>query len=73
MEALHFVAGVQAQAGELLGRFHAFGGDGDAQRTAEVAEGLHDGPVVAAAGELGDEAAVDLDAVERVAAQVGQR
>ena len=51
----------------------ALGDDLEAQVPAEVDDRPHDRHVLALAAEAGDEAAVDLDLVDRQALQVGQR
>src|SRR3546814_4233110 len=52
--------------------FHAFGDDGDAKRVGHGDDRGGEGQVVRVAQDVGDEAAVDLDAVDRHAAQVAQ-
>ena len=68
------MATVLLQCPELLLAFHSFGRHRQPHRFAQVDDGLDHG-AVAASGVVqpADEAFVDLDAVERVGAQVAQR
>ena len=59
---------------ELAGRLHALGHDPHPERLGHADDRLHDrGVALAVLAEVGDERAVDLERVDRVAAQVGQR
>jgi hypothetical protein len=51
---------------------HAFGDDLHAQRARHLQDGAHDGGVAVVVGQAADEAAVDLELVDREALQVGQ-
>src|SRR3546814_7696052 len=70
--ALREVAAAFAQDVVLAFLFHAFGDDGDAKRVGHGDDRGGEGQVVRVAQDVGDEAAVDLDAVDRHAAQVAQ-
>ena len=62
-----------AQRVELFLRLDAFGQRLHAQALAELDDGAQDHVGLRARGQPGDEAAVDLERVDRVGAQVGQR
>ena len=64
MEALQLIAALLTQEGLLLGRLHALGGHRQAQRVAELDDGDGDGFVLGVAGDVADEAAVDLQALD---------
>src|SRR3546814_20075531 len=70
--ALREVAAAFAQDVVLAFLFHAFGDDGDAKRVGHGDDSGGEGQFVRVAQDVGDEAAVDLDAVDRHAAQVAQ-
>src|SRR5580704_3025399 len=73
VEALYVRAAEPANKLELLLRFHAFGGGRHVQAFGETGDRLHDRIGVGTLAQPLDEAAVDLDLVERKAAQVAQR
>src|SRR4051812_9863833 len=63
--ALHEVAAAALQELELFLRLHALGDHLDAERVRERDDGGDDRHLVAVAGHIGDEAAVDLHLVDR--------
>ncbi|MNG32924.1 hypothetical protein D3C84_1190490 [compost metagenome] len=65
--ALFFAQGV-----ELLLGFHPLGRDGQAHGPAQVDDCLDHRTVIAITAQAGNEPFVDLDAIERVGAQVTQ-
>src|ERR1700688_4992313 len=71
--ALHLDAAFGAQNLELLLGLDALGRGGNAQTRAEPRHGADDGDAIVFLAELADERAVDLDLVEREAAQIAQR
>src|SRR3954451_8905923 len=71
--ALHLRAPERAQQALLLLGLDAFGGGGHAARGRQIDDGLHDAGGAVGAGDVADEATVDLDLVEREAVQIAQR
>ena len=70
------VAAAEFEQGFALGAgLDAFGDDFDVERAGESEDGAHDGGVAArqSGAQVGDEAAVDLERVNRELVQVGQR
>lgn len=72
-ESLQFVALLVAQDMHLPFGLHPLGGDPQVQGVAEIDDGLHDRTVAPGLLHAGDEALVDLDAVEGIGAQVAER
>src|SRR5262249_41268353 len=70
--ALHEVDAGGAQEQVLLGGLHALGRHLHAEAAAEADDGVHDRRRLARAFDVADEAAVDLELVEREAPQVEQ-
>src|SRR4051812_43788776 len=64
-ETLHDAAAGGLEQRHLLACFHPLGGDIDAERASERHDGGDDRRYVRILGKLADEAAVDLDLVER--------
>src|SRR3569623_831785 len=71
-EALHLVAAGQPQQHALLFGLDAFAQDRQAARTAERDDRLDDDAAIGGGAERGDEAAVDLELVEREAVQLAE-
>ncbi|MNJ76962.1 hypothetical protein D3C77_743600 [compost metagenome] len=61
-----------AQGVELLLGFHPFGSNGQAHSFAQINDRLDYGTVIAVTVQACNETFVDLDAVERVGAQITQ-
>src|SRR6478735_9754116 len=72
MVALDLAAAFAGEDGELLAGLHAFGRGHHAELLRQLDRRLHDREAIAGAGEVGDEAAVDLDLAERERAQVAE-
>src|SRR5688500_4654137 len=70
--ALTAVAAPRPQARQLQRGLQAFGHHGDPERVPEVDDGLDDRRVLGVEAEAGDEAAVDLDRLDREALEVRQ-
>src|ERR1044071_1066013 len=64
-EALCGVAAVELQVVELVAGLDALGGDGQAERVAEIDHGVDDRDVLARVRDAAHEGAVDLHAVDR--------
>ena len=71
-EALSLMAALRAQAAQLGFGLDAFGGDRDAEAHAEADDRAHDRLRIAIGAEVAHERLVDLDLVERKAAQIAQ-
>ena len=71
-KTLHLVAAFGAQPVELVHGLHAFGRRGDVEAAAEAGDRAHDRHAVGALRQILDERAVDLDLVERKAAEIAQ-
>src|SRR5580704_10872131 len=71
--ALHLDAAFGAQDLELLLGLDALGGGDHAETRAEPRHRADDGDAIVFLAELADEGAVDLDLVEREAAQIAER
>jgi hypothetical protein len=69
---LPFLAAEREQALELRRGLHALGGDRDAERAGERGNGAHDRRVGGLRIDGGQERAVDLELVDRQAAQVAR-
>src|SRR5437588_13109809 len=69
-EALHFFAALLAEELELGFGLDAFGGDAEVEAVGHRDDGGDDGAVAGAPLDLVDEGLVDLDAVDREAAEV---
>ena len=67
------VAAHLAEARQLQRRLQALGDDGDAERVAEVDDGLDDRRVLGVEAEAGDEPTVDLDRLDREPLEVRER
>src|SRR5262249_22788077 len=73
VEALRLVATIGAQDAQLLLGFDAFGAGDDPEAVAETEDRANDGSRIAIAFEIADERSIDLDLVEREAAQAAER
>src|SRR5262249_49883951 len=73
VEALRFLATVGAQHAQLLLGFDAFRAGDDAEAVAEAEHRANDGGRVVIVFEIADERPIDLDLVEREAAQAAER
>ena len=73
MEALDFIAPLGGQEFALGVVGHPLGDDPQIEAAREADDGPHDGRVVAAVGQGGDEGAVDFQRIDRESAQVDQR
>src|SRR5829696_1982589 len=71
--ALTAVAAHRAEARQLQWRLQALGDDGDAERVPEVDDRLDDRRVLGVEAEPGDEAAIDLDRLDREPLEVRER
>ena len=72
-ESLCGLTAVLAQERELFLRLDSFGHDHELQAVGHGDDGAHDGRVVGVRRDLRDEAAVDLQIVEREVLEVAQR
>ena len=71
-EALEFIAAFRGQTRELLLRFHALGRCLDTQAAAQSDHGADDRKAVFLSGQITNEGLIDLDPVEREAAQIAE-
>jgi hypothetical protein len=71
--ALHLVAGLARQEGALGLRLHPFRDDRNVEGTREAQDRADDLGRLGSGLKVGDEAAVDLDLVERERLEIGQR
>jgi hypothetical protein len=70
--ALHFIAGMVAEKGELVFRLHTLGGDRFAEAAAECDDRFDDGVSVGFGTDVTHERLVDFDAVKREVLEVAE-